>query len=814
MVPETEIGALPFAEMVRGAMTGLEGCHPNPDPGLSEKPAVVLPVEATIEPMTWGYDPSEVLRWESGSKPPLESTGPARIVGPRDVSFRPPRFRGVDCQAITNSGGLPIVVLERGESSLPAGIPDEGNSRALLQVGPDSPPDILVVAAQLGWTPLPPRVAEPAPSKASHSVSTQVPQQPLSEQRVRRIITAAPSPGPEVGPRPDSTLFQRTDPGVPSPPSIHERPRRVEVSEGSATLLSGAFSTEFRSVSAEGNLQMPEVQNPSKLGFAPTDQVVGRWERVPSRPDSPGRGTASSWSRASSISRISSANGQDFVPDPDPMMSAADPIPHGSPGTPNRSSPGVFLKIDPTVDDPVVRTPRTSWSTRKPMGGAVDEIVPSGAALPRRWASSGEGRWLAKVNIPSGAEPFGSIQWPVHEPDQVEVTSSQGRGVFWETAESEPPLPAAGADIPELPAFTGSPVMEPGVTPEKNSGPDSRFETAVARLPESERPEEVEVSRSLLSLPASEPARIAREVPGERSTSRQWPHLPSQESTPRNPDETSSKRPFSEGIPAISAGYPLLENPPQRPAGMTFASGPEMASDRFQSSVPQAGPHGEGGVPVPLDSSEVSVVTDRFTASIGLPTVVLGTGESHGRIETMPTPVTGELSQLPAGRSASRLADQLSGEVVLLHRLRTASMTAVLRPDAGSELRVDLRRRSGRIEIRATVERGDSHAIAEGWAELQQRMSSQGILLLPLERDTSRPPSAITPKAFAESGNDTQGENLPHSGGRGGHSQPSRDPEVSSAWPASDANPHPDPVRSSTAARRGSGHHRLLESWA
>ncbi|MCX6863361.1 MAG: hypothetical protein NT050_10720 [Verrucomicrobia bacterium] len=173
--------------------------------------------------------------------------------------------------------------------------------------------------------------------------------------------------------------------------------------------------------------------------------------------------------------------------------------------------------------------------------------------------------------------------------------------------------------------------------------------------------------------------------------------------------------------------------------------------------------------------------------------------------ELNPFPETAEAVALPQARSITRLSDQLSGELVLLQRLRTESMTAVLRPDAGSELRVDLRRRDGRIEIRATLERGDAQAIAEGWPELQQQLRAQGVHLLPLEREV--------PADSSKASSDPMSERSAHSGGRGRNQQPSQDSAPAMGGEAGQkAQSHP--ARSAPSAALKPTQRPLLESWA
>ncbi|MCX6861072.1 MAG: hypothetical protein NTX70_12760 [Verrucomicrobia bacterium] len=216
-------------------------------------------------------------------------------------------------------------------------------------------------------------------------------------------------------------------------------------------------------------------------------------------------------------------------------------------------------------------------------------------------------------------------------------------------------------------------------------------------------------------------------------------------------------------------------------------------------SAPETAPQRRGAGPSEAESTGAVSVARVTESSMGMPLLDPLIRESN-RLPELPEAVA-----LPQARSVARLSDQLSGEVVLLQRLRTASMTAVLRPDAGSELRVDLRRREGRVEIRATLERGDAQAIAEGWPELQQQLRAQGIHLLPLERETNLNSSKAS--------SDPADERSAHSGGRGRSQQPPQDPAPGLGGEVGQK------TRSHTAHSAPSGpskpdHRHLLESWA
>ena len=269
---------------------------------------------------------------------------------------------------------------------------------------------------------------------------------------------------------------------------------------------------------------------------------------------------------------------------------------------------------------------------------------------------------------------------------------------------------------------------------------------------------------------------------------------------PDKTPETPEKPVFQgQGTPSGKGGDPEAELPRNR-SGMTHASAhTAMASDRFQMSAPETAPQRRGAGPLEAESTGAVSVARVTESSMGMPLLDPLIRESN-RLPELP-----EAIALPQARSVARLSDQLSGEVVLLQRLRTASMTAVLRPDAGSELRVDLRRREGRVEIRATLERGDAQAIAEGWPELQQQLRAQGIHLLPLERETNLNSSKAS--------SDPADERSAHSGGRGRNQQPPQDPAPGLGGEVGQK------TRSHTAHSGSSvpskpDHRHLLESWA
>ena len=65
-------------------------------------------------------------------------------------------------------------------------------------------------------------------------------------------------------------------------------------------------------------------------------------------------------------------------------------------------------------------------------------------------------------------------------------------------------------------------------------------------------------------------------------------------------------------------------------------------------------------------------------------------------------------------------------------------MTAILRPDAKTEMVVNMRRVDGTLEATIKVERGDFAGLNQQWSQLQDRLAQQNIRLAPLEEAPSR----------------------------------------------------------------------------
>jgi len=482
-----------------------------------------------------------------------------------------------------------------------------------------------------------------------------------------------------------------------------------------------------------------------------------------------------------------------------------------SPGfTPETEAPVSELVVNKGLPSQPDRTDAGRWAGEvpqmnlQPASGQNPAVAPSpvsgSEAAAREWLPSG----FTRVRQPS------ADSWPDPRRVPVPVFRSMPAPPAQPGPETVRPIPETAPSkvanfgewavpfvIADPASGSGGQSLEaaPLVLPE---GAKEKFVPEVAA--DSKTTEGTKSSPQSTNLPPSRSADIAYGGSGGLTGKVLSDEGSSYQLDPGKTPEIPEKPVFQgQGTPSGKGGDPEAELPRNR-SGMTHAGAQTaMASDRFQISAPETAPQRRGAGPLEAESIGASSVARVTESSMGMPLLDPLIRESN-RLPELP-----EAVPLPQARSVARLSDQLSGEVVLLQRLRTASMTAVLRPDAGSELRVDLRRREGRVEIRATLERGDAQAIAEGWPELQQQLRAQGIHLLPLEREINLDSSKAS--------SDPADERSAHSGGRGRNQQPAQDPAPGLGGEAGQK------TRSNTAHSAPSvpskpDHRHLLESWA
>src|SRR5262249_28592769 len=92
-----------------------------------------------------------------------------------------------------------------------------------------------------------------------------------------------------------------------------------------------------------------------------------------------------------------------------------------------------------------------------------------------------------------------------------------------------------------------------------------------------------------------------------------------------------------------------------------------------------------------------------------------------------------------AGLQPSLLTDLIAGRVLGMRQINATTLAVVVRPDAQTELHLNLKLHGEIVEVRAHCERGDSAVLARCWGQMQHALSHQGVRLMPLDEPRSNP---------------------------------------------------------------------------
>ena len=257
------------------------------------------------------------------------------------------------------------------------------------------------------------------------------------------------------------------------------------------------------------------------------------------------------------------------------------------------------------------------------------------------------------------------------------------------------------------------------------------------------------------------------------------------------PPSDSSLRPRSEGLEKRSMGL----GTPDAAGGMS------MAYSAIQSEFA-----GSGETRMP-GRAEMSRTGSAVEVASDLPQLPIPQEPSVKRFD--PAPSEAGSPATPSAPRLDRFAELISTEANILRQFRPGVLSAVVRPDAHSELRIELRLHRGQAEVRASLERGDLEAFKAGWPELQSNMLAQGIALLPLNEAPTAGLAGKNPEPSSYGAAD------PRSGGRSGQRDNPQDLR-------GDVAPFGFPGESSRSAAAKSsppsgtvgGTRHLLESWA
>ena len=853
VVPERTDGESLFASMVTGALTSVHGDGVlQPPSSVGEAALVVLPVQAS-ESSGW------VVNGEVYPVPAIEKSRPSvqrfrAVEPPLGSDLRPSpapshttrwglRWGDRTTSKIADDSepslganqepkeGLNDEV-SSGESSL--GISENGWMPTWVSVPGTSPPWIPQVMPLMPLVPLaedpspapgfsggsepsgPLSPSGPMPSpRAGHGVSpTPFPQVPLSGGRPSAQPALLQQPAesvhvaketPQVSTTPvavDTTTTRETDAGIPQFQgqetgwqSIDPETQRSDpigpmgpASRGLRSLGKTSVSPISRSVGIDTSTVEPPSAVAASMALSGESPSVPRVEFISGSSEPPEEESARWASAAAGRWWSLSSPGST----PETVATVSEPAANkGFPWQRDLTNAGRFAGGVPqtNIQPASGQNPSVALSPVSGPEVAAREWLPSGFTRLRQPSADS---WSDPRQVPDPV--FRSIAAPPMQPALEAVSPTPETPLSKETPFGERVAPGV---IAEPASGSGGLSLETTLSAPRDGGAEKLTPEAVGDL---KMPEGTKSFPQPTNFPPSRSADIAYGGSGEVADNVLLGKGVSSESNSDKIQETPEKQAFHDRAMSSGKGGAAEGELPRNRSGMTHArAGIAMASDRFQTSVPETAPQRRGVGS--LDSEPVGALSVARDAdpSMRMPSLAPAISELNQFPETV------EVLALPQARSITRLSDQLSGEVVLLQRLRTASMTAVLRPDAGSELRVELRRREGRVEIRATLERGDAQAIAEGWPELQQQLRTQGVHLLPLEREG-------TPDSAKES-SDPAGERSAHSGGRGRNHQPAQDLAPGMGGEAGQkARSHQ--ARSAQPAALKPAHRPLLESWA
>ena len=130
-----------------------------------------------------------------------------------------------------------------------------------------------------------------------------------------------------------------------------------------------------------------------------------------------------------------------------------------------------------------------------------------------------------------------------------------------------------------------------------------------------------------------------------------------------------------------------------------------------------------------------------FAARGNLSSIVSPTAElpTTTAVANLPEPnELGTLSMSPANPAEThadfldRTEDMIKVNVMRLTDSGNSSMRVVIKPDAGTQLSLQLQQQGGSVEIQAVLQAGDFGHFNQQWADLQQRLEERGIRLAPL----------------------------------------------------------------------------------
>jgi hypothetical protein len=134
-------------------------------------------------------------------------------------------------------------------------------------------------------------------------------------------------------------------------------------------------------------------------------------------------------------------------------------------------------------------------------------------------------------------------------------------------------------------------------------------------------------------------------------------------------------------------------------------------------------------------SSGTSLNTDSIATTV---TATAGSSAS-GNVNALASPPSDSVAVAVAtndrANALGRTQELVTVSAARLSDSGNNSMQVVIKPDAGTQLSLELRQQGGNVEVQAVLQQGDFNHLNQQWPELQQRLEERGIRLAPLTDD-------------------------------------------------------------------------------
>jgi hypothetical protein len=110
--------------------------------------------------------------------------------------------------------------------------------------------------------------------------------------------------------------------------------------------------------------------------------------------------------------------------------------------------------------------------------------------------------------------------------------------------------------------------------------------------------------------------------------------------------------------------------------------------------------------------------------------------DSSSATSTLPLDaVDGSITADMRTRTLERTQEMVTVNATRLTESGNNSMQVVIKPDAGTQLSLELRQQGGSVHVQAVLQQGDFGHLNQQWSDLQHRLGQRGIQLAPLTDD-------------------------------------------------------------------------------